>query len=237
MMGLRLLLLLLIAPILLLACALISMWLPLPRPFPPALSSGRNLMAAIVTGVLGVGYLVGLTAYAILAFLRAGRVLEPVLVSEGMGSESYLMFGRRYQGELEGREVKVNYLPAQGIQPAQLNVYVEADIGTSAAIGWQRPLLDCRDCVQLEVAPAELWGLHVYAEEAKGVERLLEEAASREAVMRLLKDQKELGFRELYLQPGKVWLRARPHNIEVGLFQQWLENVLVLAESAEKVLG
>lgn len=190
-------------------------------------------MAAIVTGVLGVSYIVGLTVYVVSTFLRAGRVLDSILTSEGMVSESYLVFGRRYQGELEGREVEVNFVPSQGIRPAQLNVYVEADIETSVAIGWQRPLLDCRDCVRWDVAGAGLGELQVYAEEEKRVDYLLKEAASREAVARLLEDRKEYGFREIYLQPGRVWLRAHPQEVRGVLFQQWLEDMLVLAETSE----
>jgi hypothetical protein len=190
-------------------------------------------MAAIVTGILGVSYIAGLTVYEVSTFLQAGRVLDSILASEGMISESYLVFGRRYQGEVEGRDVEVNFLPSQGIRPAQLNVYVETDIGTRMAIGRQRPLLDCRDCVRWEVAESRLGELQVYAEEEERVDYLLKEAVSREAVVRLLEDPKEYGFREIYLQPGRVWLHAHPQGMRGKLFRQWLEDVLVLAETGE----
>ena len=193
-------------------------------------------MSALVTGVLGAGYVVGLAVYVVSTFLRAGRVLDPVLTAKGMVSKSYLVFGRQYQGELESRGVKVYFVPSQGVRPAQLNLYVEADIGTRVAIGWQRPLLDCRDCARLEVAGAELVGLQVYAQEEERAGRLLTDAASREAMTRLLDDREEYGFREIYLQPERVWLRAHPQGMTEGRFRQWLDDVLALAEAGEKAL-
>ena len=190
-------------------------------------------MVALVLGGLGVSYIVGLTVYVVSTFLRAGHVLDSLLASKGMSSESYLLFGRRYQGKLEGRAVQVNFVPAQGIRPAQLNLYVEAAMGTRVAIGRQRPWLDCRDCVRWEVAEAGLGKLQVYAEEEKRVDYLLKQAAGREAVVRLLANPQEYGFRELYLQPGRVWLHAHPQGLGGKLFQQWWEDMLVLAETSE----
>lgn len=236
MTKLRILLMLLIPPILLFLCALIIIWLPLPQPFPPALSGGRNLMSAIVTGVLGAGYIVGLAVYVVATFLRAGRVLDPVLASAGMVSKSYLVFGRQYQGVLEGREVEVYFVPSSGISPAQLNVYVAAEIGTRVALGWRRPLLDCGNCERLEVAGTELRGVQMYAQEQEEERagRLLSNATSSKAIARLLADQEEYGIREIYLQPERVWLRARPQGMRGQLFRQWLDDVLALAEASEK---
>ena len=144
------------------------------------------------------------------------------------------MFGRLYQGVLEGREVEIYFMPASGVRPAQLNVYVAADIGTRVALGWQRPLLDCRDCERLEAAGAELRDVKVYAQEEERAGRFLSDAASREAMARLLDDQEEYGIREIYLQPERVWLRAHPQGMRGKLFRQWLDDVLALAEASEK---
>ncbi len=234
MTRLRILLMLLIPPILLFLCALMIIWLPLPQPFPPALSRGRNLMSAIVTGILGAGYIVGLALYVVATFLRAGRVFDPVLAPAGMVSKSYLVFGRQYQGVLEGREVEIYFVPSSGIRLAQLNVYVAADIGMRVAMGWRRPLLDCGNCERLEAAGAELRGVQVYAQEEERAGRLLNDAASSEAIARLLADQEAYGIREIYLQPERVWLRARPQGMNGKRFRQWLDDVLVLAEASEK---
>ncbi len=114
-------------------------------------------MSAIVTGVLGAGYIVGLSLYVVSTFLRAGRVLDPVLAPAGMVSKSYLVFGRQYQGVLAGREVEIYFVPSSGIRPAQLNVYVAADIGTRVAMGRQRSLLGCEYCERLEAAGVDVF--------------------------------------------------------------------------------
>lgn len=233
----RIVLWLLILPILLFLCALAMLWLPLPPPFPPALSSERTLLAAIVTGVLGAGCVAGLGIYAVSAFLRAGRVLDSVLTPMGMTSERYLLFGRQYRGEVQGRQVEIQFLPARALWPTQLNVYVKAGIGTRMAIGRQRPLLDCRHCARLEMGWAELSGLHVYAEDEGKARRLLDDTASREALARLLDDQERHGLREVYLQPGRVWLRAHPCRMSEGRLRQWLDDLLALAETGEKAVA
>jgi len=236
-MKLRILWLLLALPILLFLCALIGMWLPLPQPFPPALSSGRNLTSAIVTGILGAGYIMGLAVYVVASFLRAGRILDPVLASREMASKSYRGFGRQYHGVLEGREVAVYFLPAQGVSPALLNVYVEADLGTRVAIGRQRPLLDCRDGARLEVAGTELEELQVYAQEEESASHLLTDAVSSAAIARLLVAPQGYGFREIYLQPERVWLRMQPRAMTEKQFQQCLADVLALAAAGEQVFA
>lgn len=99
----------------------------------------------VARGVLGGlgGSNVGLAVYVASSFLRAGRILDSVLTPIGLVSGSYPVFGRRYHGVIEGREMEVYFVPSQGVRPAQLNVYVGADPGTRMAIGRQRPLLDC----------------------------------------------------------------------------------------------
>ena len=83
----------------------------------------------------------------------------------GMISESYLLFGRRIPRRTRGTKVEVYFVPARAVWPTQLNVYVEADIGTVMAIGRQRPLLGCQHCARLEVVGADLAGLQMYAQE------------------------------------------------------------------------
>ena len=232
----RILFLILVSPILLLLCALLFLWVPLPYPFPPTLSAGRNQISAIVAGILGSGYLIGLTVYVVSSFRRAGRVLDPVLTSTGLASESYLMFGRQCRGKVEGREVEVRFVPSQGVWPAHLSLRVSAKLGSRMAIGQRRPQLDCRECVRLEVEESGLSHLQFYAQEEGHARRVLVDPASREALIRVMEAHEEQGFRELYLQPEWVWLRAHPRWMTEDLLRQWLEDVWALAEVGEEVL-
>ena len=169
-------------PFLLFGCALLMIWMPLPQPFSPALSGTRNRMAAIVIGLLGVAYVAGLGIYAVLHFLRAGRVLDPTLTAKGLTARGYALFGRRYRGEIEGREVEAIVMPAQGIRPAQLNITVQAVLGTRMAMGRKRPLLGCRGCTHVEGAGAAWDGYHIYAEDRTLALRLLNDPVGREHV-------------------------------------------------------
>jgi hypothetical protein len=235
-MKLRILLLILVLPALLFVCALLLTWTPLPYPFPPPFSGARDRMAAIATGILGAGYLIGLTVYVMASFVRAGRALDPVLTSAGLVPEGYLAFGRRYRGVIQGREVQVTFLPSQGVSAAQLNVYVSASLGTRVAIARGKPLLDCGDCPRVKLDEAPLGGFQVYSRDGEYVRSLLDDSEVRDALERLLDDGDVVGSREMYLQPERVWLRARPRGLTEGLFRQWLDDLIALARAGEKVL-
>lgn len=232
----KMILLILIAAILLFGLALLLLWLPLPPPFPAALSQGRNLMAAVVTGVLGFGYLVGLAFYLFSSFRQASRILDPALASRGLAAQNHMGFGRQYHGFVDGRQVEVIYMPARGLQHALLNVSVSAEINGRMAVGERRPLMDCGDCAQVNVEEAELAGLQIYGEDGPWVRRLLAEPANRILVGRVLSDQKRGGLRELYLQRGRIWLRARPSSwaAEEHILL-WLDDLLALADATEGV--
>jgi len=230
------LLLILIPPILLLGLALLLMWLPLPAPFPAPLSQGRNLLTAALTGLLGLGYLAGIGVYLFSSFRQASAILDTALTSRGLAGQNHQGFGRQYHGFIDGRQVEVIYVPAQGLQRALLNVSVSAEIETRAGIGERRPVMDCGDCARVVVEGIELAGLEVYGEDEPWVRRLLAVPANRICVGRVLAGQRRDGLRELYLQRGRLWLRARPpaRAAEEHILL-WLDDLLALAAAAEGV--
>jgi hypothetical protein len=233
----RILLLILVPVVLLLACALIVLWVPLPGPFPPPFSDGRNLLAAIVTGVLGIGTLVGLAVTVVSSFLRAGRGLDPTLAAAGLVSERYLAFGRRYRGAVDGRDVEVTALPGYGVRSPQVDLRVAAPLGFRMAVGRQRPLLDCRDCPLLNLELPEWAGLQIYAGDAQRARRLLEDPASAAALQCLMDGGKVSGLIEVYVQPARIWLRVRLQAMTGEWVQRWLDNLLALARAGERALG
>jgi hypothetical protein len=100
------------------------------------------------------------------------------------------------------------------------------------AIGRKKPLLDCADCLRVEV---EETSLGVYAQEEECARSLLGDAASVAALSRLMLDRETLGFRELYWQPDRIWFRAHPRGMTEDQFQQWFEALLELAGASERV--
>ena len=131
----KIVLLILIPLILFFGFAVLLIWLPLPPPFPAPLSRGRNLMTAVLTGVLGVGYVAGLAFYLFLSIREASYILDPALTSRGLAAQNHYGLGRQYHGFIDGRQVEVFYLPARGLQRALLNVSVSAEIDVRVAIG------------------------------------------------------------------------------------------------------
>ena len=216
-------------PVVLLFCfALIVIWMPLPRPFPPALSQTRNLWAAVVTGILGMGYLGGLTVYLISGLLRAGQVLDPVCLPHGLIASNYGLTGRQYDGQIDGRQVQIRYTPARQ-QRALFEVYLVAQTGTRAAMGSHKPLLDCRDCARVQHEP-----LHVYAEDPGWAEQFLTAGAVEPALSHLLVDQGNAAAGELYIQPERIWFRAYvPSGDTSALLDAWLQDLLSLAGEVE----
>ena len=236
----NILLLILVPVVLLFACALGMMWVPLPRFFPLPLSQGRNLMAAITTGVLGIGYVTALTGYVISMFLQAGRVLDGVCASLGLTPQSYLIFGRRYHGSIRGRQVDTDFLPPRGFSPGIINIYVRADLGARIAIGQRKPLLDCRGCPRLSLDEPGLGDLQILAQEEMKARRLLADPMVRAALGRLMAGQESPGlggtFRELYVQPDTIWFRSHPRQVTEARFRQCLDDLLSLAEAAEEMV-
>lgn len=229
----RFVLLILIPPIILFVLALAMILMPLPRPFPEAKSSARNLVAAITTGVLGMLYLIGLTIYTITLFLQGGR-LDAALTPLGLVTGSYMGFGRQYYGEIDGRRIEITYQPPQAIRSALLNITVDADIGTRAAVVTKRPLLDCADCPAVDVGMSELDQFLIVAEDETWMQHLLAKPMNAATLSHLLDNQETSGTRELYFQPGRVWLRAHPQQLTEAQLHQWLDDLLALAKATEQ---
>jgi hypothetical protein len=217
-------------PVVLLFCfALIVIWVPLPHPFPPALSQTRNLWAAIMTGILGIGYLGGLTVYLISGLLRAGQVLDPVCLPYGLIASNYGLIGRQYDGQIEGRQVQIRYTPARQ-QRALFEVYLDAQTGTRAAMGSHRPLLDCRDCARVQHEP-----LHIYAEAPGWAAQFLSSSTVETTISHLLVDPGSAAAGELYIQPERIWFRAYvPAGDTSALLDAWLQDLLSLAGEVER---
>ena len=189
-------------------------------------------------GLLGLGYLAGLTVYVVSIPIQAGRVLDPVLRPEGFTAQNYMLFGRQYHGTIRGRQVDIQVMPPHRFKPGLVDIRVETNPGLSAAIGYQRPLLDCRDCSLLALDNPDLSHLQIFAREQEQARALLTDPAISPILNRLMFDQsplkrRERQFRELYLQPHRLWLRLHLQQINPVEFRQWFEDALLLAETVE----
>ena len=132
----------------------------------------------------------------------------------------------------------VRFFPAQWPRSSLLNVTVAAEVNCSAAVGTRKPLLDSGNCPPLEMGELAPEDSVVLAEDGEWMRNLMTDESGWRAMNNLLADQDRYGLRELYFQPERLWLRARPnrHVLQVQV-ASWLDDLLVLAEAAEGIEG
>ncbi len=226
---------LVLSPILLFGLALLLIFIPLPEPFPISGSNSRNLLVAIMTGILGLAWLIALIIYLIKNILRAGRVFETLFTSRGLSGSNFLGLGRQYQGRLDGRQVEVQFSPGRMLQNSLLNIRMESNIDQSLAIGVTQPLLDCNDCKELDISPDSLGSIKVYAEDREWAQSFLSDPSKVEQIKTLFDDKEGLGRREIYLKNKQGWLHARPTpRLNAAHLQKWLQAMFDLFNSIEK---
>lgn len=228
--AIQMILVILIPIILIFALALALMVLPLPKPFPSALSSARNQMVAMITGVLGAIYLIAVVIYVFTVVSQAGSAFDNPFTSRGLSSQNYMGVGKRFHGELSGRVIEVHYVPGYRMKRALLEIYVSAETQQRIAISTQKPLLDCRDCPEVGIADVDL---RIFSHDAQWILDFLSEAINKELLNQLLRENMGYSFRELYIQPDRLWFRA---HIEPGVSQrevEGLDTLLVLSERIE----
>ncbi|MFH2038111.1 MAG: hypothetical protein ABIJ65_01615 [Chloroflexota bacterium] len=224
-----------VSPILLLGLALMLILIPLPVPFPISGSNARNMMAAIVTGILGLVWLIALSVYLVKAILMAGSVFDTFFTTRGLSSSNYLGLGRQYQGRLEGRQVEAQFSPGRMLQNSLLNIRIETDIDQHMAIGESKPLLDCNDCEKVDFSPNPLDSIKVYAQDKAWAQSVLLNPSNVELIKSLMDDQEGLGKREFYLKNKQGWLHARPTSrLKAAHLQIWFLTMFDLLSSIEK---
>lgn len=229
--AIQMILVIFIPIILIFALALALMVLPLPKPFPPALSSARSQIVAVITGVLGIIYLIAVVIYVFAVVSQAGSAFDKLFTSRGLSSQGYMGVGKQFRGELSGRAIQVDYVPGYRMKRALLEIYVSAETKQRIAISTERPLLDCRDCSEVGIADVDL---KIYSNDGQWILGFLSDTENRELLYRLLRENMSYSFRELYIQPERLWFRA---HIEPGVSEQevegWFDSLLILSERVE----
>ena len=226
--------LLVLFPVLLAGFAFLITSVPLPHPLPSPGSHARNLPAAILTGILGFFWVVCLMTTVINSHLNRGRALDGIFTSRGLAASSYLLTGRQYNGQLNGRRVEIQYSPARTLQNSLLNMRINLDNDQRAAFGRSRPLLDCSDCPAVEHAFPGGSDLQVFCKDETWARQFLSSMGTADLINNLMDDSNGLGLREIYLQPGTIWLRARPTGrVTTTDIEGWLDDLLNLTGVVE----
>jgi len=227
----RTILLLLLPPVLLFGLVLLGLWMPLPSPLPPALSHGRNLLVAVLTGIAGLIYVVSIGVFIVRLFKNTAKFLDAVLIPAGFQAKAYLWIGSQYSGTYNGNSIRVHYISNQGFRPAILNIRIKTQMDMRLAIGLERPILDCTDCPRIHLHDVHDETFHIYGDQDSQTVQYLQSPGMAEHINFLLADQRHLGLRELYIQPDQIWLRSHPVNVSSEIFKSWLDRMLLLSKN------
>jgi len=232
-----LLLVLFLFPVILFACILVGLTLPLPEPFPPALSQGRNVAVAIMTCFVGLVYVVGVGVYLIYWLTHPGVSFDRAFSTAGLDAVRHGAFASRYSGTMQGRSATATLQPAFKVQPWRLDVVISVDLPPDVriAMGRTRPLLDCRGAPELTFADSSFAHCRIYAVNEQQARRLLEEPAVRNAAVRLLAELQTISSWEIYVQPDRIWARVRAYRVGEDRLTRWLEVLSELAVACDDV--
>ncbi len=203
---------------------------------PNSIFKGYNQPAALLTGILGIVFIIWLGFYTASSISQISGFLDSPMKEFGFISNSYMIFGRIYKGTIRGKNVEINFIPSTGLRPALLNIYIEANIGTRLAIGEKRPLLDCNDCSIIEDYDEVLGENKVYALEREKANIILDNHKIRSYIFSIMENQASYRLREIYFQPDKVWLRIHPRQMNGEIFRKLIEDSILLTIEAEKIL-
>ena len=218
----RPIILLLLIPPLVLLCVLLTMGLGL-----------STTSQAIVTGVVLVGYFSGFCVYLFRQVLHLGRRYDGVMTTAGLDYSHRQGVSCQYCGTASGRPMTVHITPAYRFQPWRVEVSVAASPVCRIALGSTRPLLDCRKSERLRIEGA-LQETHIYTDDPKEARRLLAVPRMTHSLVDLLDQLGSTNSWELYLQPDRVWLRARAYHIPEATIVAWLRSAFAVAEACEQ---
>ncbi len=222
----RLILTMFLMFLVLFAAALMLIFLPLPRPFPPAMSSERNLLSAIIVGVLGMIFLVWYTIGAVGGITKARNTLDPIFCELGFTKSIYLLVGRSYLGEVDGYKISANVFPPYRVEPGKAEIIIHSGFDTEMAIMKGKPLIYCRNCRQIDEDFG--FGANVYSEKEIVARKLLDSSKVREAISSMFAEDFKL--LEMDFTPSFFSIRIRTYNLGAAQFAEVFDNAILLTK-------
>ncbi len=230
----RILAVLIVPPAIWFALVIIWLWLPQPQPFPPAFGDVRNKVGAALTGLAGMVYL-AFVVWNVLSILgEGGRQLDSALQPAGLTGEPYLVVGRRYSGTVSGRQVSVEFVPAVALQRPMVNISAAVTAAHRLTAGWTEPLIGCRDCTRVQPTDSRMGGLVVRSDDESWATSFVNSQPAADLVWLLLSDPDGQGARFVHLEPGRVWLQARPTAAGLARVGEWVQALASLSAEAER---
>lgn len=229
----RLLLLMLILPIVLAMWVVIVLAVPLPAAFPSAWSDGRNMLAAISAGLLGIGGMVGIAGFAVGQVLRAGSSLDAAFEALGLAPAGHRAFARHFEGVLGGRRATATLHPPFQLQPWRLTVSVDARPRVRLALGKHGPLVNSCKLPRIRLDDRELEACRVHAANQESGRQMVTSPAFRSGLKFFLETLVQPGTLEIHLESERIRLRLRAYRMQEEQVRQWLEGLAQLTAACE----
>jgi hypothetical protein len=222
-------------PLLIFVVLVAIMWLPLPGPLSGVSSDVRERVALVLAPFFFVAYLVGVATAIVATFDYPGQALDREMARHDLVSRRQGIFGRSYQGNRQGYPMRGDFQPATVFRPHLLNLYISLAADHRAAIGASRPLLDCRDCFEIQFSEPGLAGLRIFADDESWIRSILASSTIQTALVGLVAGSGG-GVSEVYIQPQRIWLHAHSRWIDHDA-AYWIPMLLTLANEVASGSG
>jgi hypothetical protein len=168
--------------------------------------------------------------------VRSSRRLNAAFAPLALRGRMYLL-GRQYHGEFAGRQVDVYY-----DKGPTLSVYLATPLKSRLGIAQKNPGLRLTAGLRIRgmrtIEDASLGHLNLRALDEDWARRVLADPTARDAILRLLREEGPIETPVIQLQPAAFSLQlVRPKLARVtpSRARQWLEDLLTLAQAAEKL--
>ncbi len=209
------------------AIALGLTFIPLPKPFPEAMSSGRNSFAAFVTGTLGMILLIWFSIGFFCDVFRARNLLDPFLDHEGFKKEAFFLAGRRYYGTIDNLPIEVIFHPRYRFEPALLSIKITKSFPHELALTKSKPQLYCRHCPEI-IIYNDL-NFRAFCEEPDFVHSYFSDHTVLDILRSLFSEDFKL--LDIYFTKTFFYIRIRTYIFSGGQFHTILNSCIKLAES------
>jgi len=201
-------------------------------PLPSALDGRRQLMAAVITGLVGMALLGSLGGVIIVTLRGQASVLERTVADYGLDVRRTLGFRVWAEGLVGQRWVRVAWLPAAALQRGRVEVQVDATWVPEMAASLSPPLRGCGGCEPVGTIDGSLAAIKIYARDVAEAQRRLSDPRVVACLRDLADSMAGTSTWELHLALDGLRLYARCGPPSSASVAAWLRLCLDLARLA-----
>ncbi len=200
------------------------------------------VVMSIVALVSMIGLIGTMLIVAIAVIKRRARSLDAIFKPLGLTGSTYLIYGRHYQGQLDGREVDV-YISRGPTVELRLRTTVQTRLQVVPKGSLPATVAGIFDKEPLRTIEPVLNAFSIYPIDPAWTLSLLSDPRAVDSIQALMTTGASWAvFRRVEVQPGEVLLylyRSRKvfvTSIELDAVQTWLNALQTLAQAAERQL-